>query len=303
LQLRKINVGNGPYANANIACHDPSNSQIVFLSLISYDGTIKAISKEINRRNSVYIERIGNFGTTYKGYEVIKTKDQESDYAHAVIYKKDEVTSDRNGQEYLNAYLYTNLPDNFSLSEAVQSNANLPEELLNSVYDKLYAHTPVPLLRDWMNYITRSLVNNASIRELRCFKPDDTNFKVFKLYVKFSTLFQIVSTGLQSERINVNGTNQTSPEMADINGLDSYLNSFTGILADQIQRSFTPKFTPGVDPYNENLQIFDDYATYRGLKMYEAQKGVVQSASNNLDKNNVSLIIGEMGSGSFVHIL
>ncbi|PTY93044.1 DEAD/DEAH box helicase [Heyndrickxia sporothermodurans] len=300
MQLRKVNVGNGPYANANIACHDPSTSQIVFLSLISYDGTIKAITKEINRRNSVYVERIGNFGTSYKSYEIVKTKDQESDYAHAVIYKKDEVTTDRSGNESLNAYLYTKLPDRFNIADAIHSNADLPQELLDAVYDKLYAHTPVPLIRDWMSYITRALVNNGSIRELRCFKPEDTNFKVYKLNVRFSTMFQIVSQGLQNQAINVNGTNQASPEMADISGLDSYLNSFTGILADQIQRSFTPKFTPGVDAYNENLQVFDDYAAYRGLKLYEAQKAVIQSASNNLDKNNVSFIIGEMGSGKTI---
>lgn len=300
LQLRKVNVGNGPYANANIACTDPSTGQIVFLSLISYDGTIKSITKEINRRNSVYIERMGNFGTSYKSYEIIKTKDQESDYSHAVIYRKDEVTEDRSGNEYLNAYIYTKLPDDFRLTDCIYNNAELPKELLESVYDKLYLHTPAPLIREWMDYIVRALVNNGSIRELRCFKPEGENFKVYKLYIRFKTIFDIISQGLQNRVINVNGTNEVSPEMQDINGLDSYLNSFTGILTDQIQRSFRPKFTPGVDEYSERLQIFDDYATYKGLKMYEAQKAVVQSASNNLDKNNVSFIIGEMGSGKTI---
>ncbi|MCY7865952.1 SNF2-related protein [Bacillus spizizenii] len=300
MQLRKVNIGNGPYANANIVCHDPSTSQIVFMSAIGYDGTIKSITKEINRRNSVFVERMGNFGTTYKAYEIVKTKDQESDYAHAVIYKKDEVTTDRSGAESLNAYMYTELADDFHLTDCIYNNTEIPEQMLNKLYDKLYEHTPVPLLPEWMDFVTRALVSNGAIRELRCFKPEDTQFKVFKINIKFSTLFEIVSSGLSNQAININGTSSISPEMTDITGLDSYLNGFTGILADQIQRSFVPKFTPGTDSYSERLQDFDDYATYKGLKMYDAQKAVVQATSNNLDTSPVSFIIGEMGIGKTI---
>ena len=300
MQLRKVNVGNGPYANANMICVDSYNGQIVYLSLISYDGTIKTITKDINKRSSVYIERMGSYTTMPKSYEIIRTKDQDTDYSHAIIYKKDEVAEDSRGREYLNAYIYTRLPDDFRLNDIIHNDAEIPEELVDAIYDKLYAHTPVPLIREWMDHIVRTMIGNGYMSELRAFKPEDENFKVFRLRVRFDSLFQIVSQGLQHRVINVNGTNEPSPEMQDINGLDAYLNAYTGILADQIMRSFNPKFTPGKDEYNENLKIIDDYTQYKGLDMYEAQKAVAQSASNNLNKNNASFIIGEMGAGKTI---
>ena len=303
MQLRKINIGNGPYANANMACYDPSNNHIVYLSIIGYDGTIKVITKEINKKNSVYIERMGSFSTVSKSYEIIKAKDQESGYSHAVIYKKDEVYENNSKEEVLNAYVFVELADDFRISETVYNNADIPQQLLDRIYDKIYAHTPVPVIPEWMDFITRSLVNAGCIRELRAFKPDGIDFKVYKLNVKFSTLFNIVSRGLSERIISINNTYTPSEEMQAVTGLDSYLNTFTPILTQIIQDSFTPKFIPGQDKYSERLQDFDDYATYKGLSMYEAQKAVVQATANNLDKNNVSFIIGEMGVGRFIAVL
>lgn len=296
MQLRKVNVGNGPYANANMVCYDGANSQIVFMSLISYDSTIKQIKKEINKRNSVYVQQMGTFRTDPKSYEVITHKDPETEYVHAIIYKKDEI-KDAGGKEYLNAYIFVEDND-FNLADYTTIvDRKLPDKFLKAVYDKIYAHTPVPIIEEWMDYIAKALINNNSIRELRVFKPDDVNFKVFKMSFRFDTLYQIVSNGLANRSISINETYEVSEEMNGVTGLDSYLNTFTGILADKIQRSFTPKFTPGVDEYSEKLNIIDDYTMYKGIKMYEAQKAVIQAASNNLDKNNTTFIIGEMGVG------
>lgn len=301
MELLKVNVGNGPQANANIICYDFRYNSCVLLSLISYDSTIKQILTEINQgKSKIYMQNFGSSKSIYKGYEAIREKDQETGYVHAIVYKKDEIKEERNGDEVLRAYVYTDLDDEFALYNVLNEDFQIPEKLKTAVYNKLYEHTPVPLLEEWMDYIIKELYLADSLSELDVFKPDDFKLKVFRLDISFSSLYKIVSNGLKDKHITINGTTEVSPEMESVTGLDSYLNNFTGILANKIQESFRPLFIPGEDAYSQALKDFDDYATYKGLRMYDAQKAAIQATSNNLDRNKVSFIIGEMGSGKTI---
>jgi superfamily II DNA or RNA helicase len=296
-ELLRMNVANSAYVNANIASYDTRNSEIVFLSLLGYTTTMKVIAKEINRRNNV---SIGNryFTSQPKAYEVINAKQADSDFAHAIIYKKDNVYTDTENNEHLLAYVFTELPASYNINNILD---DYPEAIQSAVFDKIYKHTPIPMLREWMPYVVRHLVASNALTEASIVKPDEVNMKVFRLNFRFGFLSELISQGLDRREITINGCEQTSEEMREVTGLDSYLNTFTETLAGKIQESFTPKFVPGRDEFSESLQNFADYVSLRGgLDLYEAQKSAIQSASLNLDKNRVSYIIAEMGSGKTV---
>ncbi len=297
MELKKVTIANSPNASSNIICYDNIDNHIVYMSLLGYDSVIKLMTKQANKRNVFYVNRTGSYITTHNACEIIKHKSQNSDYTHAIIYRKDRVVETRNKEEFLQAYIYTDLPNEFNLLTTVQNNQPIPDQLISKLYDKLYAHTPVPIIREWVPFIANTLIRTGRLVQMPCHKSDDLNFKVFRLSIMFKDLFSIVSSGLSNTAISIEGSNIPSEAIKEVTGLDSYLNSFTEILARKIQESFTPKFIPGEDDLSENLQVFDDYSTYKGLKMYEAQKAVAQSVSNNLDTNNVSFIIGEMGCG------
>lgn len=288
----RVNVNTGPYVNANIASYDVGSGEIIFLSLLGYSAAIKQIGKDINKRNQVLIGS-RYFNSAFKAYEVIQTRSSDSDFAHTIIYKKDTVYKQENGVEHMLAYVFTQLDRGYVLGDE-----DIPQELLDGMYDKLYKHTPVPVLREWMPYIMRGLIANNTVTEPYVHKEDEDQFRVFRINMPFPLLSQLISQGLREREISIEGCAEVSEEVADVVGLDSYLNTFSEVLAGKIQSSFAPKFVPGQDEYSESLQDFADYASLRGkLNLYEAQKAAIQSASLNLDKNNVSFIIAEMGSG------
>lgn len=292
--LTNVNVGNSSYVSGNIVSYDINKHEIVFLSLLGYSSVIKVITKDINHRNQV---SIGSryFTSVPKAYEIINSKQADSDFSHAIIYRKDNVYTDDQGNEQILAYIFTELPADYKFDNIIDI---YPEELLNNIYDKIYAHVSAPVLREWMPYIVRNLIANNCLVEVTVIKPDEVNMRVFRIAFQFRFLSGLISKGLDEREITINGCEQSSEEIIEITGLDSYLNTFAETLAGKIQQSFVPKFIPGQDNYSEALQNFADYTSLRGnLVLYEAQKSTIQAASNNLDKNGVVYIIGEMGSG------
>jgi superfamily II DNA or RNA helicase len=280
-KFKRLNIATYPYVHYDTLVTDRYTGILVFASIIGYSTVISDLTKEINKSNSVYIEGSGYCRTVPRGYDV--EKKSNGDFTHAVITRKDSVTEANDGDERLVCYI-------FSRNE---------EELFQRVYDKLYKNTPVPLLQEWMPYIIQQMVSDSSIREMSVVF-DDTKPKPFNchmLAVAKSRLIAIVSNGLRCGAININGRNTVSPLMGDLTGLDQYLSSFGEILASRIQTSFVPKFIPGESEYDPRVNDYDDSCYSAGIEMFEAQKAVVQASVNNLNKNKVTFVIGEMGSG------
>lgn len=300
MKFLRVTINDSVPVNCNIAAMDSYRNEVVFLSVFGYANVIKQFSKQMNKRSKVYVQGYGTYDVPAKAYDVYKYKDQESDYTHAVFVRKDiyNFVPDT-GRESLTAYVFAKLPREFNIYEA-RFNAidiKLPKELLDRVYAKLYKYLPVPLVEDWMNYIVIELVKQYHLTEISMFRPDEMDMKLYRLNVTADDLFDIVSTGLKNGNISINGTTEPSQTMVDVSGLDSYLNSFSTILAERIQQSFKPKFDPKKDEYSQALKDIDDYMSFKGLTMFESQKAVAEAVSRNLDKNNVSIICGEMGAG------
>ncbi|TKI53340.1 hypothetical protein FC756_24340 [Lysinibacillus mangiferihumi] len=301
MELRRVTVDNTIKANANMAAFDGVTHKLVFLSVLGYDAAIKKLVKEINRKTTVYVERFGNYGTGYKEYDVKRHKDQATDYGHTVISIKDQVDVSESGVVSLRGYVYAELTaEEFNLRAATHERGEIHEDLINLVHDKLSQHMPVAIIEEWKDYVVEQVFRNRLVDEIRVFKDENDKLRVFKVSIDSNQLSNIIQNGLQRREISIMGTNTVSEEMAEVTGMDSYLNAFSVPTANKLEDLFTPKFIPGQSEYNENMQTFIDYAEYKGISLYEPQKIVVQSTSNNLDKNNVSFIIARPGSGKTI---
>jgi hypothetical protein len=85
--------------------------------------------------------------------------------------------------------------------------------------------------------------------------------------------------------------------MMEVKGLDEYLNINAEILSRKIQSSFRPLYTAGEDEYCKKLGIFTDYAKFRGIDLYEAQKATIESVHRCMKEKNSAIVVGEMGTG------
>ena len=284
-KFRRMNVGNAGNCYADTIVIDRYSNTLVFASIVGYAASMSFIIKEINKSNNVYIDGIGYTRTAGCKYDIVKKKQSNSDFVHIVVNKKDDIKTE-NDNETLFGYIYYRNND----------------ERLNAIYDKIYANTPVPVLIEWMPYIISELEREQSIKSTRVYYDNEDDkpqtFFCQSINITQASLSNIVSRGLQIRTLNVNGTNVASEDMIHITGLDNYLNTFAETLAEKIQESFVPKFTPGQDKYDQKLIDFDDNCFYNGgIDVYEAQLATMQSMVNNLNKNNVGLVIGEMGTG------
>jgi len=282
MNFRKISIGNNASVNSDIIVVDRYSGILVFVSAVGYVTAIKDMGKNINYNNSVYIPSGGSYKTIAFGYNVETRKTTDSDFSHLVASRKDSVIQDAQHEERLISYVY----------------ARNPEELCDMVYDKLYKHMSVPLLREWMPVLTNNMQSLGYIRELNVLHSyDHAPFSAYALNLTKTNLIELVTGALKNQRITINDSNEVSDTMDRIDGLDSYLNTFGETLAARIQESFVPKFTPGQDEYSQSVHDFDDACYHAGIEIFEAQKAVVQASINNLKKSDVTFVIGEMGSG------
>lgn len=262
---------------------DRFSSQLVFVSLVDSSNDLKLAQVEVNRINSIYINEANMYVSTNGAkYNTDFRKQNNSDFAHLIINKKDIVENLENGNDILTSYIYSRNND----------------ELLSKTYDKLYSNTAVPLLEDWMPYIIEEMVTAKFLRPMLVYSShEQAPFSSYRLIISKEQLLKIVQQGLRDNSIGIKDVATNSELMEFIDGLDSYLNIFGDTLAKRIQESFIPKFDPQKQDYSEYVDFYDDSCYHKGLDIYNAQKATIQAAVNNLDVNNVTYVIGEMGSG------
>lgn len=272
------------YYDTIVVDNTQQQSFLVFASIVGYTTVINNIAKEINKQNNIYMEGCGYCRSESRSYTVEKKKESSSDFMHAVIYHKDAIKNENN-DEVLYSYIFC-------------KNDN---EKMSRVFDKLYKHTAIPVLQEWMPYIISQLTSRNLLKSLTVrYDNTDKNPKPFDCYMlrlPKSVLRQIITEGLSSMTININGINESSVTMSNITGLDSYLTNFGDILARRIQESFIPKFIPGESEYDSKVDDYDDACYDAGIEIFDAQKAVIQASVNNLNKNDITFVIGEMGSG------
>lgn len=285
--FKRMNINKSNYMYYDTVVVDQYAGQLVYLSLVDNSVELKKAQSEVNRVNSIYIEEARSYvSTNGSKYNTDLRKQSNSEFAHLLVNKKDSVETLKEGEqenELLTAYIYS--VDNLDID--------------NRIYDKLYTHTSIPLIEEWMQYIKEKMLEHNYLRTLKMYTVHDTvPFNAYKLQITKNQLLGLVQDGLRTKAININNADNTSDLMGFIDGLDSYLNIFGDTLARRIQQSFEPKFDPQVQEYSDYVNNYDDACFYGGIELYNAQKATIQAAVNNLDENNVTYVIGEMGCGN-----
>lgn len=296
MDLRTFTVGTSKNALADTAVINPSNGELVFVSVSGYNSIITEISRELNKRGTGYLQGYGRFSVGYKEYEVFKSKDANSDYAHLVAYKKDKTRVEKDQRETVLVNCFIEMENEANLRNIV-GYQGIPDVLADAVYNKLNKFTPVPLLKEWSKYITYELSSRRHLRMNRVVKQKDSKMYSYNINVPVENLYAIIKKGFDEGVLKVNGCEEVSDIMQSVQGIDSYLNPLSQQLTDVIENSFKSKFNPAVDTYSEGTKLFNDYSSYKGLNLYNAQLNVIESSARNLHKSKSSLIIAEPGSG------
>lgn len=303
----RITLGGKPSLHGNLAAYGYGRETCVaFFSAFGYFSHMSEIQKELNFA-SKGLTVDGRYFNTGRGkeYETFVTRLTGSDYAHIIAYKKDSIIkNERTQEETINGFIFWNSETKINLKqndilEYSQNNA-LPKELIDGFYDKIYKMSPLPVIKEWSNYLIGKLASNGQISQLIVVSTDeDCKFTAFTFSARVSQLRDYISEGLQSGEIVISQDhNEVSETMREIAGLDAYLNEFRDTLAARIQDSFVPRFIPGEDEYSQTLKDIAEYGSYMGkLSLYETQKSVVQAAANALRHKKAAFIIGEAGVG------
>ena len=303
----KISVSSQPSLHANIVAYDRVSRQIgiPFFSAFGYSSNMEGVCAELAKKNTIL-----NLGMRYYGnldnrkYEIITSHVPNSDYVNIIAFIKDSIEKRNSGEEIITGFIFRQ-PDKSEHFKATDfeehlEDESLPEGLIDGFYDKLYKLSPVPVIKEWSYYLLKEMYSKRMFFALETYCSDESiKFQAFCFRAKVERLKELISIGLKEGHIRVSShKNRTSVTMQEMSGLDSYLNTFKDVLAKRIQGSFVPRFIPHKDKYSYILNDLTDYGSYMGhLDLYDAQKSVVQSISNALDKKKIAYICGEQGVG------
>ena len=285
--------------SANICAYD-YNAGVLFASIFGYASQIKIAASTIKKGScEVSVLYSGRFRVQKNEYEITQSHLPESDYSHMIIWKKDHVTTDGYTRLHATVYLQTEQPELYKNISQI-ADGSIPEELSHAVFNKLYSISPIPLIPEWSEFITRSLINNGELRNVHIREAENRSFTVLYLEVNSEDLVARISQGLKDHVISIKIGERpayTSEFMKNVVGIDSYLHNFAEVLTKKIQRFFKPLFIPGTG-YSDRLQEFNEYANYKdGINLYHAQQDVAQALSQCLNKQKNAFLIGECGVG------
>ena len=284
MAFKRISVGQLGSMLADTVVIDRYSGEVVFFSSVSYTTLVQASIKELNKLgNFFYVTGAGTYKVSKQGYDVETKKEANSDYVHCIGYSKDKINYKEDGTEEISIFIYCQSED----------------ELVDKLYEKASKYSSVPLLEDWKNYILLGLQEEKKVKRLTVFTSyDQAPFIAYRIDFDKEVMKKIIQRGLRLKTINIKGNNEPSPILAEIRGLNDYLNSFGEILAEKIQTAFKPKFVPGEDEYDTFTNYVDDFMyNEANIELFEAQKSVIQAVVNDLKTNDATFMIAEMGSG------
>ena len=270
------------FTDTVIADYSKGNS-LIYASLVMNDSTLKDLQKAMRKSMQIYFGAQRRYlTTTGHKYDIIKRKHSSSDFNHVILTRKDVVDSVSASND-----LYT-----FTLF------FRNPEELNSRLFDKLYKYSAVPILEEWMPQLSEQLTSHGFMRTLNQYSiHNNSNIDARLVTISKEQLANLISNMLVNHQISINGTTEKSDVIDMVDGLDSYLNIFGDILAERIQNSFVPKYDPSSNEFSTYVNNYDDSCYHKGIELYKAQKATIQAAVNNLDVNDVTFVIGEMGCG------
>ena len=266
--------------------YDRYTNDLLFVSVVGYKSMIDEIVRLFNNPNEAFNIRCkGSNAYKRKGarYIIESSKNTNSDIVNAVICLKDYYKVQNSGEEWT-MYFY--------LKEDENIDARIKELLL----DKLVKYSSVPVLPEWIDYLY-AVMEDDFVECYHIFLSETQKVLCCRLHGDQDYVKRLITEGLSTGAININGSNEASVLLDETTGLNDYLSLFGSMLANKIQQKFKPKFVPGEDVYSNHLLTIDDYIHCKGVELYTAQMAVIQANANNFNVNKHGFIVGEMGSG------
>lgn len=288
-ELKNASIDNYNYVLTDKLVKNQYTHELIFASFVGYNNIINDINKSFSHVKEKFNVNIKYHFTAYaiKNKYKIFFKRKDLNFSHLIVAAEDMYSLNDKMEESFVCYIYYN--------------KNIENDLENKLYDKLYKYCSIPLLKEWIPYIQKELINDNKLYDMQIYALEDDGFRVAKLEANKNLLKEIISNGLRFEHINICGNNEPSVLLNSCDGINSYLELFGESLAKKIQNNFKAKFTPGEDNYDKYTDVIDDYMHHKvGKELYEAQKSTIQSISNNWKTNRNSIICGEMGSGKTI---
>ena len=183
--------------------YDSDSGELIYASIIDSYKPLKVLSKEFNKKHSFYVTQIGYLNTNGCKYDSELKKQPNSDYAHLIINKKDEIENISDSNDLYTCYIYTldtRKIEDINTEEGIQIKTEQEKELADKLYDKLYKYTSVPILKEWMPFICSQLISHKYLKQLTVSTIyDEDTFKLYKLYISSTQLLGIISNGLKEK--------------------------------------------------------------------------------------------------------
>lgn len=283
--------------NNHIFGQNNTNVAIMFY-IIGYPHIIQQFNKAVfvkKQKNDIYYSNSKIKILPKSCYDVYTYKDEKTDI-NSILYVYNNKTPfiDSNN---INIYMYYN-------------NQMSENELHSLLFKNINKYIDIPILEQWSDYLWTFAKNCMhkiySTVDLSIYTTSEQDHLRLQLplinhiAIRKNELINHISDGLKNNIISINGFNTNTNKIDNITGLDSYLSSYSNILANKIQNIYRPQFVPGKDNYNNRLQNFDDSCYFNHMNLFCAQKYTIQATVNALQNKKASFIIGEQGSGKTV---
>ena len=269
--------------------YDRYTNDLLFVSVVGYKSMIDEIVRLFNNPNEAFNIRCkGSNAYKRKGarYIIESSKNSNSDIVNAVICLKDYYKVQNSGEEWT-MYFY------------LKEEENIDKRIKELLLDKLVKYSSVPVLPEWIDYLYEAMADDF-VECYHIFLSGTQKVLCCRLHGDQDYVKRLITEGLSTGAININGSNEASVLLDESSGLNDYLSLFGSMLANKIQQKFKPKFVPGEDTYSNHLLTIDDYIHCKGVELYTAQMAVIQANANNFNINKHGFIVGEMGSGKTI---
>lgn len=295
------------YTDAFVYSCSSSPNIMAYASIVVQDSVARSLLHDIKTGETICLK-------TNDSPDLVITKDDVSfvskhirdRYTHIIMKHKDGKKSNT----YFSSAIFSDI-ENKSIDLKY---SEIPAEISDKLYDILQEDTTVPVLKEWMPYITKkmALMNglfwgtidgdytlNHGIRHLN----NNHGFNSV-VCVKFCChdIIAIIKEGLAAKELSIDGCNSDSQDVQDVSGMDNYVATFGQVLADKTKEVFRPRFDPERDELEHKVDAFYNIAGFytKGIKSYKVQKNVIQGAINTLNKEDNVMIAAATGTGKTI---
>lgn len=310
-------INNLPSMKGNVTLFS-SQAGIAYMSGFAYSTLLKSIQTELKKNSRIYNSRY-TLEAKGKSLNMESAKIPNTDYSNIILYYKDfsKKENENSNNEILSFCVFLEIKEEDTRAWSYKGNSesyytpvldrflkqdieeHYKEELLDIAFNKFYNLCPVPIKKEWTQYLLEKLVKRYFVNALNGMDMrTDKRMYGWHIRARVNVIIEILSDGIRNGDISVSEVKEASDTIKSVTGLDSYLENYKEVLAEKIKENFVPMFNPDIDTYSEELNELSDYIDYiGGLNLYDAQRGVIETTYRTLKKQKSVFIIGSMGTG------